>query len=134
MAKQPETILKEKVQEDLDAIKSQGGRIYRIKIQQVAIRGTPDLLLGVSGRFVALELKRDKLQAPDPLQDRNLLHILDAGCLAFVVHPENWPEVRDIICAMAYSVNAERAIQNARKKLRAEIQKRISKFTLSELG
>lgn len=64
-----------------------------VKIQQVALRGTPDFLLCVNGWFVALELKKDALEEPDPLQRHRLLNIVNSNGIAFVVYPENWEEI-----------------------------------------
>ncbi len=89
MAKQPESLLKERVLADLRALP----RTYAVKIQQVSIRGTPDILACIGGRFVAIELKRDEKQKPEPLQEHELKKILDAGGTALVVNPLNWPGV-----------------------------------------
>jgi len=96
MAKQPESRLKEKVLKDLKTIPN----TYFIKIQQVVIRGTPDILACVSGRFVAIELKKDSTHQPDMRQDYELNKIKKAGGLGFVVTPANWEEV---FCILRYS-------------------------------
>lgn len=88
MAKKPETILKEKVLDDLKALPN----AYSKKIQQVAIRGTLDLILCINGKFVAIELKSGNEQ-PDPLQQYEIEKILKAGGMVFVVNPMNWPDV-----------------------------------------
>jgi hypothetical protein len=88
MAKQPETTLKEKVLADLRQLP----HTYAVKIQQVAIRGTPDILACIQGYFVALELKRDGKQKPDPLQLHELGKIEKAHGITLVVCPQNWPE------------------------------------------
>lgn len=89
MAKQPETIFKEKVLKDLRALP----KTWAEKIQQVAIRGTPDILACVNGHFVSLELKRSDKAKTDPLQDYVLGKISDAGGMALVAHPLNWPDI-----------------------------------------
>lgn len=64
--------------------------LWAVKVQQVAIRGTPDLLICYRGRFFAWELKVGKNQATG-LQAFNLERIQDAGGVARVVTPETFP-------------------------------------------
>jgi hypothetical protein len=87
MPKQPETRFKEKAQKDLKDLQRSGEPIWFTKIQQVAIRGTPDNFLVVAGWGVALELKRNSLEQPDPLQLLNLARIIDAGGFSFRACP-----------------------------------------------
>lgn len=86
--KQPETRFKEKVQRDLKKLPF----CFPIKIQQRAIRGTPDLLVCLSGKFVALELKTDSGKV-DALQEFTLISIAKAGGIALVVTPSNWEKI-----------------------------------------
>lgn len=58
-------------------------------IQQMAIRGTPDKLICLYGRFVGMEIKR-RGEKPDPLQAIELAAITKAGGIAMVVDPDNW--------------------------------------------
>ena len=90
MAKQPETLLKEKVLACLKKLP----HTYAVKIQQVAIRGTPDILACIRGRFIAMELKKDGKQKPDPLQRHELAKIVGAGGWSYVVCPENWERIK----------------------------------------
>jgi hypothetical protein len=86
----PETLFKNRVRKDLEALK----KTWFVKINQVALRGIPDFLLCVNGFFVALELKKDVASSPDELQLYNLKQIKKkARGISFVAHPENWPEV-----------------------------------------
>lgn len=62
------------------------------KIQQRAVRGVPDLIGCINGKFVALELKVDKHRA-DPLQAHYLKKIAESGGISFLVTPENFEEV-----------------------------------------
>lgn len=62
-------------------------------VQQVAIRGTPDIIGVVNGRMVALEFKRDELQVPTRLQQLNIDRINKAGGFAAIVHPKNWGDI-----------------------------------------
>jgi len=89
VAKQPETLLKEKVLSDLKSLSN----THAVKIQQVGIRGIPDILACIAGWFVAIELKRDSTQNPEPLQKYQLKKIEKAGGFSYVVHPGNWPLV-----------------------------------------
>lgn len=86
--KNPETRLKELVQKDLKKLPN----LWFSKIQQVCIRGTPDLLACVNGKFVAIELKRSSKEKPDALQELSLNRIAEAGGIGLVVNPENWQE------------------------------------------
>lgn len=62
-------------------------------IQQVAIVGTPDYLLSVRGKFVALELKSEggKVSA---LQAYNLAQVERTGGIVLVATPKNWIEIK----------------------------------------
>lgn len=62
-------------------------------IQQTSIRGTPDLLLCVNGRFVALELKRSSKAPATELQKFNIERINACGGYATLVYPENLEDV-----------------------------------------
>lgn len=86
MAKKPETLFKEKVASALKSLSS----CYFVKIQQVTIRGTPDFIICLCGRFIAIELKRSRLAAISPIQQFNLEKIAQAGGDALIVFPENW--------------------------------------------
>jgi hypothetical protein len=100
--KKKETKLKEKVLGALHTLPD----TYAVKIQQVVIRGTPDILCCIRGSFVALELKSSPEHDPDPLQQYTLDQIEEAGGLALVVDPVNWPEVFQNLKDLAYGGNA----------------------------
>ena len=86
---QPESRFKIKVK---DALRGLGlGPIWFTKVQQVSLRGTPDLLMCIAGRFVAWELKVGDNVA-DALQKYHLEEIKKAGGIARVVYPENLNE------------------------------------------
>lgn len=59
------------------------------KIQQVALRGTPDFLMCLSGLFVAIELKTDEGET-SALQDYNLEQIASSGGIAIIMTPSNF--------------------------------------------
>ena len=86
---QLESDFKKKV---LVALKALPG-CWFVKTQQVSIRGTPDILACVRGRFVALELKRSAEAKIDVLQTYNIEGIRKAGGYGAVVSPENWLDV-----------------------------------------
>lgn len=85
--KKPETKLKEAVQRRLNKIRRP---IWQEKIQQVTIRGTPDIIgcspcdLCGRGLMFALELKDEK-GTLDPLQAFKLKQIENAGGCGLVV-------------------------------------------------
>jgi hypothetical protein len=58
-------------------------------IQQASIRGTPDLLVSINGRFVGLELKRSATAPVTELQLYNIAKINESGGYATLVYPEN---------------------------------------------
>lgn len=90
---QPESILREKVGLDLKALRIEsGGQLYFRKIFG-ALNGTPDFLICLCGKFVALELKKSAREKPDPLQVYNLNAIKKSEGMTFVVHPDNWAAV-----------------------------------------
>lgn len=97
MPQKPETYFKEKVLRDLARVP----KVWAVKIQQVAIRGTPDILICCGGYFIALELKKDESSKTDKLQDYTLDKIADAGGHTFVAHPENWTGIFDFIVRVA---------------------------------
>jgi hypothetical protein len=97
VAKKPETLFKEKVQKDLKKLPN----TWCEKIQQVCIRGTPDLLCCIAGKFVAIELKASSSEVPDALQDHKLQSIANADGMALVVNPENWTETYIVLETLA---------------------------------
>jgi len=93
VTKKPETLFKEKVLEELRAIKNS----YWIKIQQVTLKGVPDILGTINGRFIALELKKDDKEKPEKLQEYVLNEVNKAGGIALVTSPENFEETKKYI-------------------------------------
>lgn len=85
----PETRFKTVVLKDLKSVPD----LWFVKTQQRATRGIPDVLLCLGGRFMAIELKKDEFEKPDPLQEYNLKKIREAGGLTWVAHPKNWKQV-----------------------------------------
>lgn len=91
--KKAETIFKERVFRDLEDIHATVP-IYYTKIQQVSIRGTPDVFCCINGVFIAIELKRSGAIArtDEFLQEYNLAKIRKAGGIGVTLTPEEWPE------------------------------------------
>jgi hypothetical protein len=98
LAKKPETLLKEKVLEDLKELRE----VYAVKIQQVAVRGTLDIFVCAAGNFIALELKSSEEEDLDPLQKHEAEKIRRAGGYAAKVTPANWPGVFSQIKRLVY--------------------------------
>lgn len=92
MAKKPETKFAERV--DRDLAETFGNDIFVENIQQVTKVGSPDRLICLVGRFVALELKVEK-GAASKLQLLKLARIEQAGGFSAVVFPDTWPYVLD---------------------------------------
>lgn len=90
MAKKEETKFAERV--DRDLAEAFGEHIFIENIQQVSKVGSPDRLICLAGRYVALELKVEKGQ-PSKLQLLKLARIERAGGYSAVVFPETWPYV-----------------------------------------
>lgn len=83
MAQKPETRFKEKV---FVRLREEFPGAWFTKVQQVVIRGTPDVLGCINGRALAIELKTDSGKA-DPLQDYELNGWRRAGAIALVMSP-----------------------------------------------
>ena len=93
---QPETRFKQKVLARLKAIPD----IYFIKIQQMALRGHPDILICYKGHFIAFELKipPNKVKGGS-LQWLNIELIRKAGGIAKEVTPDNFEEsLKELLC------------------------------------
>ena len=89
VTKQAETSFKERVLPRLRKIPNS----WWVKIQQVGIRGTPDILGCIAGAFVAIELKQSATAHIDALQRHELYRIGEAGGVAMVMHPDNMEEL-----------------------------------------
>ena len=72
-------------------------RSWFTSIQQVAIRGTPDFIACINGRFVALELKKKGGGRLAPLQTHNLNEIHKTSGIALVVTPESFEECINLL-------------------------------------
>lgn len=91
--KKEETKFREKVRAFLQTLT----HTWFTSVQQVSIRGTPDFLACVSGKFVAIELKRKGGGRLDPLQGHNLREIHKTQGYALVVTPECFEEFKTLL-------------------------------------
>ena len=57
--------------------------------------GIPDLLCGINGYFVAIEVKSDNGR-PKPLQLVKIREMRNAGIIAFVLYPDMFYEFKEI--------------------------------------
>jgi hypothetical protein len=78
------------------------------KIAQTSKRGTPDILMCMSGVFVAIELKTDTGKT-SKLQDYNLDRVAKSRGIAIVMTPKNMHEMLDRLKAIAqvFSLNCK---------------------------
>ena len=65
-------------------------------IQQVGINGSPDLILGIRGKLVLLELKAESGKLSS-LQAYKLLDAYQKGNLVFVARPQNWEIIKALL-------------------------------------
>ena len=97
MAEKPETTFKRRIRPQLEALP----KTWVVKVQQVATVGTPDFLLCVNGRFVALELKAHEKAKIAKIQSYVLERISHSAGIALVVFPENWQSVFGFLKGLA---------------------------------
>jgi hypothetical protein len=74
---------------------------YYFKAQAGSVGGIPDIICGISGKFVALELKRSKTSRLSALQEISIKRIVNAQSIAYVVHPENWDGIQAILLGLS---------------------------------
>jgi hypothetical protein len=118
MAKKPETLFKEDVHKDLKALQKQQHLVWFEKVQQVAIRGTPDEWLCVGGFAVAMELKSGD-EKPDLHQQFKLERFHAAGGIALpCVTRENWQEILKIITELSHPERSFESRVLVRQRLR----------------
>jgi hypothetical protein len=90
MAQKPESLFRKRVVKCLKDLP----KTHIFSIQQSSLVGTPDLLLCVNGKFVALELKSFTTEAKG-LQKYNLEKVEECGGIGITAYPENWSAVFD---------------------------------------
>ena len=62
-------------------------------VNQISLRGTPDILGCISGKFIAIELKSSSRGVVSPIQAHTLEQIRTCGKgEAYVIHPDNFEE------------------------------------------
>lgn len=105
---QKETRFKNKVLAQLKEIPS----LYFVKIQMVATRGIPDILMCYKGHFIAWELKVDGGK-PSALQIYNLAKINEAGGIARIVTPETLDKVMEEIKCLDFSTGLKSSLKKA---------------------
>jgi hypothetical protein len=86
MSLKPETVFYQRIKPYLEALPYS----FVLRMQQEAIRGTPDIIMCVRGRFVALELKKSAKAPVTKLQKYVLEMVRRAGGYGEVCYPENW--------------------------------------------
>lgn len=93
MSNKPEAKLKERVQSRLKKLDN----CWFFKTDEGAVRGIPDIIGCIEGRFFAMELKHKRAKADkrrESLQKLTLRHIRMAGGLGyFKVDEENFKDV-----------------------------------------
>lgn len=95
---QPETKFKLKLRPKLESLPKSNW----VKIQQVSIRGVPDFLGCVNGKFVALELKKDGKAPISRLQKHFIDKVNRNKGFARVIYPENMNEILEELCKFCY--------------------------------
>lgn len=93
---QRETKFKKRVKTRLDEIP----KSFFFKTQFKALRGIPDYIGVVNGRFIALELKNEDTNA-DSLQGWTLRKLARAGAYTSVVKPSNLDKVMEDLHKLA---------------------------------
>jgi hypothetical protein len=89
MALKPETKFRQRFMKKIDKLPYS----WFESIQQKTIRGTPDVLGLIGGKFIALEFKASKNSPITELQKYKLTRIEQSGGVGFVVYPENEKEI-----------------------------------------
>lgn len=77
------------------------------KAQAVSLGGIPDIVCGIYGRFVGMELKRSKSEKPTKLQAFTLAKIHNAKNIALVVNPENWEDTKNFLRQLSGGANVQ---------------------------
>lgn len=88
MPSKPETKVRRKL---VSALRRIPGSVW-YSIQQLVIRGNPDIFGCVRGKFVAIEVKERHDSPAQPLQLHKLRCIQEAGGVAMIVHGGNIAE------------------------------------------
>ena len=98
MSKKPETLFRERFVSWLKQLP----RTVVFSIQQISIIGTPDLIVCINGKFVALELKSSEDAQVSAVQKYNLERIVSiGGGIALIVAPEGYEKAQVFLSALA---------------------------------
>lgn len=89
MAQKAETVFRNRVMHKFKEIPNS----YWMSVQQKSIVGSPDVIGCVNGHFVSLEFKKDDKAKGTALQLYKKAKILEAGGMAFIIHPANWEDI-----------------------------------------
>jgi len=93
MAKKPETVFKEKVASFLKTLPN----CFYEKVQQVAIVGSLDFTIVVSGIPILMELKKSSKDKLSAIQQHKAEKWQRCGALVIEACPENWDRVRTLL-------------------------------------
>jgi predicted type IV restriction endonuclease len=96
MARKAETVFRARIRPLLHALPN----TVVFPIQQKTIKGDPDYLLCIRGKFVALELKSEGGKL-DKLQQYRLDQVRLADGYAFAVWPDDWEDVYEELKELA---------------------------------
>ncbi len=67
-------------------------KTFVFTIQQLSMRGTPDLIICINSFFVVLELKRTHGRVAK-IQEWTIEQAKKAGGIGYIAHPGNWEHV-----------------------------------------
>lgn len=96
-----EKALQARVQKDLKKLTT----CYFEKLADRSKNGLPDFFVCIDGHFIALELKRDESFDATPLQREILSRIAGAGGRTWVVNPQNWAQIYQILTKLSEGFN-----------------------------
>lgn len=96
MSSKPETIFRKFVTAFLKELPN----TFQMSIQQKSIVGSPDKIVCINGKFVAIEIKSLGGKV-SPAQGLLLDDVEKSNGVSLVVSPANWDEVQRILAALA---------------------------------
>lgn len=79
----------------IDWLEKEGAWVVKFHASGMTKKGVPDLLVCWKGNFLALEVKTNSRTTE--IQKYQIDKIIKANGYAFVVNPENWDNIRNII-------------------------------------
>jgi len=102
--------------------------VYYHKAMAVSLRGIPDIICCVNGRFIALELKRDERAVASELQKYAIEKISESRGIALIVTPKTWSDIYGQIISIHRSENVFTTAQDTALRLISDANKKISKL------